>query len=76
MVPKMQHNGFRSLFVLAKIGYDLQDHFSDTFGEPVDQVFGSLLNALEDAEGVLSLAPNEYNWVSDDFSFQYAGARN
>ncbi|GJD98040.1 hypothetical protein OCOJLMKI_5279 [Methylobacterium iners] len=69
----MQQYGFRSLLVLTKIGYDLRDQFADTFHEPADEVFGSLLNALDNAEGVLSLAPNEYQWLSNDLSFTYVG---
>lgn len=72
----MQQHGFRSLFVLAKVGYELRGQFADTFNEPVDEVFGSLLDALDDANGVLKLGLNEYGWVSDDCSFQYAGGRN
>ncbi|GJD95025.1 hypothetical protein OCOJLMKI_2234 [Methylobacterium iners] len=68
----MQHFGFRSLLVLTKIGYDLRDQFADTFHEPVEEAFGSLLDALDDAEGVLSLAPSQYEWASDDSSFRYA----
>lgn len=72
----MQELGFRSLLVLTKIGYNLRDQFADTFQEPADEVFGSLLDALDDATGVLSLAPDEYQWSIDDCSFRYAGSSN
>lgn len=75
IVSDLQRYGFRSLFVLAKIGYDLRDQFADTFEEPVDQAFGPLLEALEDARNVLSLAPDEYQSVSSDGSFRYGSDR-
>jgi hypothetical protein len=72
----MQHLGFRSLLVLTKIGYDLRDHFADTFDEPVDEAFGSLLDALDQAEAVLTLGADEYQWSSNDASFRYATISN
>jgi hypothetical protein len=68
----MQRLGFRSPLVLTKIGYNLRDQLADTFHEPVEEAFGPLLSALDDAEAVLSLATNEYQWSSDDTSFRYA----
>ena len=75
MVSEMRQYGFRSLFVLAKIGYNLRDEFADTFDEPPEEVFGSLLEALDDAREVLSLASSEYHWISNDTPFQYMDYR-
>ena len=71
----MQQYGFTSVLVLAKIGYDLREEFADTFHEPVEDVFGPFLEALEDAKAVLSLGSDEYQWLSNDHPFQYATQR-
>jgi hypothetical protein len=66
----MQDAGFRSLLVLAKIGYDLRDEFADTFDEDVGDAFGPLLEALEGTSTVLRLAGDEYRWMSDEAFFE------
>ena len=75
IVSDLQRYGFTSLFVLAKIGYELRDQFADTFDEPVEDAFGPLLEALEDAKAVLSLGSDGYQWLSNDHPFQYATQR-
>ncbi|GJD98022.1 hypothetical protein OCOJLMKI_5261 [Methylobacterium iners] len=71
MVSIMQQYGFRSLYVLAKIGHELRKEFVNTFDEPVQEAFGPLLDALEMEEQVLSLTCDEYAWSGDDKTFQY-----
>ena len=71
----MQQYGFRSILVLAKIGYDLREEFADIFHEPIADVFGPFLEALEDAKVVLSLGSDDYRWLSNDLPFQYASQR-
>lgn len=68
----MKYNGFRSQLVLAKIGYDLRNYLLDTLEEPVEGVFGPFIDALNDANGVLSLSNDEYRCVSNDNSFQFS----
>ena len=69
-VYDMQDVGFRSLLVLAKIGYNLRDEFADTFDDDVEGAFGSLLEALEGTSTVLRLAGDEYKWMSDEAFFE------
>ncbi|HEV7445816.1 MAG TPA: hypothetical protein VGO18_24785 [Steroidobacteraceae bacterium] len=64
----MAHLGARSLFVLMKIGYDLQAEFADTFNDDLS-AFGPLIEALEAADGALQLPDREYRWLSDDAFF-------
>ncbi len=66
----MPDMGFRSLFVLAKIGYELRSEFTDTLDDDVESAFGPLLEALDDTGNVLRLASNEYEWVSDEAFFE------
>ena len=75
MAVVMQQYGFRSLFVLAKIGYELRKEFADTFDEPIQDAFGPLIDALEDGKQVLSLASDEYEWGSNDNAFRYVSER-
>lgn len=66
----MQNMGFRSLLVLAKIGYELRDKLADTSGSDYEDAFGPLLEALEGASKILRLADDEYKWVSDEAFFE------
>ena len=66
----MQDIGFRSLLVLAKIGYNLRDEFADTFDDDVESAFGPLLEALEGTGPILRLAGDEYKWMSDEAFFE------
>jgi hypothetical protein len=72
----MQQFDFGSRISLTQIGSDLRDHLADTFDEPVEMVFGALLNALDHAEGALCLAPNNYQWSSTAAAFAHAGSGN
>ena len=66
----MQDMGFRSLLVLAKIGYDLRNEFSDTLDDDVESAFGPLLEALDGTRGMLRLSDTEYDWLSDAAFFE------
>lgn len=66
----MQDMGFKSLLVLAKIGYELRDEFADTLDDDVESAFGPLLEALDETGGILQLANAEYEWVSDGAFFE------
>lgn len=66
----MQDMGFRSILVLAKIGYELRNEFVDTVDDDVESAFGPLLDALENTGGILRLANAEYEWVSDEAFFE------
>ena len=66
----MRDMGFRSLLVLAKIGYELRDEFADTLNDDCEGAFGPLLDALEGTSTVLQLADDEYKWVSDEAFFE------
>ena len=66
----MQGMGFRSLLVLAKIGYELRDEFADTLDDDHEDAFGPLLEALEGTSKVLRLADDEYKWLSDEAFFE------
>ena len=66
----MQDMGFKSLLVLAKIGYELRDEFADTLDDDVESAFGPLLEALDETGGILRLANAEYEWVSDGAFFE------
>ncbi|CAO4138177.1 hypothetical protein [Methylorubrum extorquens] len=66
----MPDMGFRSLLVLAKIGYDLRDEFADTFDDDFEGAFGPLLEALEGTGMALRLADDEYKWLSDEAFFE------
>ncbi len=70
----MQDLGFKSLLVLAKIGYELRDTFAHTFDDDVRSAFGPLIEALDDTAGVLRLVDSEYNWVSDAAFFEVRAA--
>lgn len=66
----MHGMGFRSLLVLAKIGYELRDEFADTFDDDHEGTFGPLLDALQSTSKVLRLADDDYKWVSDEAFFE------
>ena len=66
----MDDMGFRSLLVLAKIGYELRDEFADTLDADHEGAFGPLLDALEGTSKVLRLADDDYRWVSDEAFFE------
>lgn len=66
----MQNMGFRSLLVLAKIGYELRDEFADTLDDDHEDAFGPLLEALEGTSKLLRLADDEYKWMSDEAFFE------
>jgi hypothetical protein len=66
----MHGMGFRSLLVLAKIGYELRDEFADTLDADHEGAFGPLLEALEGTSKVLRLADDNYKWVSDEAFFE------
>ena len=70
----MQDLGFKSLLVLAKIGYELRDEFAHTFDDDVRRAFGPLLDALDDSAGVLRLVAADDSWVSDAAFFEARGA--
>jgi hypothetical protein len=42
--------GFRSSLVLAKLGFDLRDHYEDLFSEPLPPELGRLLDRLSGPE--------------------------
>jgi len=62
--------GFRSLLVLAKIGFEMRSEFSDTFDDDVMDAFGPLVEALENARETLTLAAQDYEWVNDAVFFE------
>jgi hypothetical protein len=66
----MHGMGFRSLLVLAKIGYELRDEFAGTLEADHEGAFGPLLDALEGTSKVLRLTDDEYRWVSDGAFFE------
>jgi len=66
----MQHIGFRSILVLAKIGYELRGEFADTLDDDVKSAFGPLLEALDETGSILRLTNQEYEWVSDEAFFE------
>ena len=61
---------FRSLLVLAKIGFEMRAEFSDTLDDDITDAFGPLLEALEDMKGALTLTPQDYEWVNDAVFFE------
>ena len=67
---KQTELGFRSLLVLAKIGYEMRAEFSDTLDDDIMGAFGPLVEALEDTKETLTLAPQDYEWVNDAVFFE------
>ena len=67
----MHRTDFRSLYVLMKIGHDLQAELADTFIDDLTPAFGSLLQALKATNQTLQLS-DEYRWVSNAGLFDAA----
>ncbi len=41
--PEASQMGFRSLFVLMKLGFDMREHYSEVLDEPLpDELIGSV----------------------------------
>ena len=51
--------GFRSMFVLAKLGFDLRNQYEDLLNEPLPEEFGRTLDQLQDRElgGLSGISP-------------------
>jgi hypothetical protein len=47
---KSTRMGFRSPLVLAKLGFDLRDHYDDMLSEPLPEELGRLVNLLEERD--------------------------
>ena len=48
--PKSWNMGPRSALVLAKLGFDLRDHYEDLLSEPLPEELDRLLNRLQERE--------------------------
>ena len=48
--PTSSNLGFRSALVLAKLGFDLREHYEDLLSEALPEELGRLVNRLQDHE--------------------------
>jgi Anti-sigma factor NepR len=48
--PRSSKMGFRSSLVLAKLGFDLRNHYDDLLDEPLPEEISRLLQQLEERD--------------------------
>jgi Anti-sigma factor NepR len=48
--PRSSKMGFRSSLVLAKLGFDLRNHYDDLLDEPLPEEISRILQQLEERD--------------------------